>query len=229
MTADQPDWQSYQSSNGAALFRQSGGGPLSSGTVFTGPWRSVFLNATITGGTGTWRVRTQFSLDAANTQVVYTNDSIVGNGVPRIGWMAVVAQYVTITATLLVPSAGDTISVTVAPSLLDSPQASRIVTTAYLGTYETVLTKLTTFPFDAAYSMPGPAVLSLRSNQSSTVWDLKVLSSAGTFTNLFRYQIPQANLTKQYQLTLPDAPIRLQATNFEPHNDSTFDIALSPS
>lgn len=229
MAIDRPDWQTFQSSTGTALYRATGVSPLNSGTIYTGTWHSYFLNATITAGTGVWQVAVSFSLDAANTQVVYSVTSIVGNGARRIGWQSIEAPYMTIVATLLVATAGDQLSLNVVPSLLDSPQASRIVTTPYIQTYETILNKLTTFPFDASYSMPGPAVLTVRSNQTSMIYDLKALNNTGAFTSLMRYQVPTPNLAQQYLLTLPDAPVRIQAGNFENHADATFDIVLSPA
>jgi len=229
MAIDRPDWQTFQSSTGSALYRATGVSPLNSGTIYTGTWHSYFLNATITAGTGVWQVAVSFSLDAANTQVVYSTTSIVGNGARRIGWQSIEAPYMTIVATLLVATAGDQLSLNVVPSLLDSPQASRIVTSTYVQTYETVLTKLTSFPFDAAYSMPGPAVLTVRSNQIFMIYDLKAMNNAGAFVNVMRYQVMTANEARQYLLTLPDAPIRIQAANFEPHADATFDITLSPA
>lgn len=224
----QPDWQRFQSSSGPVLFAATGATPQTSGVVFIGPWRSYFLNATIAAGTGTWRVRVVFSTDSLGTNVVYTADTVVSNGKQRIGWQPVVAQYMSVTATLTTASTGDQISVTVSPSLLDAPQATRIITTPYIVQYEQVLQRNFSLTYDAGYSMPGPAILTLRSNQYTVVYDLQAFGTGGTRSNLYRFQIAEYNQPFQYQVQLPDAPVSIAVSNFEAHADATFDILLSP-
>lgn len=225
----QPDWQRFQSSSGPILYSATGAAPLASGTLFIGPWRSYFLSATITGGTGVFQIQVDFSSDAANTNKIYTVKSIVGNGKQRIGWQPIVAQYMTITTTLTHATAGDAISVQVAPSLLDAPQATRIVTAPYLGFYEGGLQKNTSVNFDGAYIMPGPAVLTIRSNQYSTIYDYSSMDGTGAFNLIQRFQIPMRNQGQQFDLQIPDAPIRINVFNTEAHADSTYDIILSPA
>jgi chorismate mutase len=225
----QPDWQRFQSSSGPVLYAASGAGPLTSGVNFIGPWRSYFLSATITGGTGVWRVRVVFSTDSLGANVVYTADTIVGNGKPRIGWQPVVAQYMSVTATLTTASTGDTISVNVSPSLLDAPQATRIITTPYLSQYEQVLQHSFTITYDATYIMPGPAILTLRSNQYTVIYDVQAMDSSGVKQNLYRYQIAAYNQSFEYDIQLPDAPVSVKVANFEAHADATYDVRLSPA
>src|SRR5690348_8736408 len=172
MAVDQPDWQRFQSSNGSPLATFAGAGPFDSGIFYVGPWRTWFMSATITGGTGVWVVTTTFYADAAGTQQVTQVTSIVGGGQKRLGWQPIVAQYMRIQVALTLASAGDTISVLVVPSLLDSPQATRIVTTPYLVAYEQLLAHGAQGFYFSAYIMPGPAWLSMRTNQYSLIVDI---------------------------------------------------------
>lgn len=224
----QPDWQRFQSSSGPILYSATGAAPLASGTLFTGPWRSYFLSATITGGTGVFQIQVDFSSDSANVNKIYTVKSIVGNGKQRIGWQPMVAQYMTITTTLTHATAGDAISIQIAPSLLDAPQATRIVTAPYFAFYEGLLNKNSSVNFDGAYIMPGPATLTVRSNQYSVVYSLSAMDGTGAFNNVQRYQVAQYNQGFQYAVQVPDAPVRLNVFNTESHADATYDIILSP-
>lgn len=229
MAVDQPDWQRFQSSNGSPLATFNGGGPFDSGIIYVGPWRTWFMSATITGGTGVWAITTTFYADAAGTQQVAQPVSIVGGGQKRIGWQPIVAQYMRIQAVLTLASAGDTLSVLVVPSLLDSPQATRIITTPYLVAYEQLLAHGVQGFYFSAYVMPGPAMFLLRTNQYSLIVDVQQMTNVATFTNIFRFETAVFNQAAPYPLTLPDAPLRFVVFNAEQHADATFDMLLSPA
>lgn len=229
MAVDQPDWQRFQSSNGPPLATLAGGSPLDTGIMYVGPWRSWFMAATITGGTGVWTITTTFYADAAGTITVATATSIVGGGQRRIGWQPVVAQYMRTQAVLTLASAGDALSVVIVPSILDSPQATRIVNTPYLVAYEQLTAKLTQAFYFSAYIMPGPATLLFRANQYSLIIDVQQMTGTATFTNIVRLENAVYNQAVQYNILLPDTPIRVVAFNAEAHADATYDILLSPA
>lgn len=225
----QPDWQRFQSSAGPALYTAAGASPLASGTIFTGPWRSWYMAATVTAGTGVWQITADFATDKLFTNIVATTVSVVAAGIKRIGWQPIVAQYMRITTILTVASAGDTISVKVAPSLLDAPQASRIITAPFIDAYELGLLKGSSNNLDATYSMPGPAILTVRTNVYDVVYDLEQRESTGLFTQLMRYQLDGYNQAYQYNVLLPDQPIRLVVFNASLHAFATYDLILSPA
>jgi len=225
----QPDWQRFQSSSGPSLYMVTGVSPQLSGTLFAGPWRSFFMSATIPGGTGVWQIQVDYASDAANTNIIYTTKTIVGGGIPRIGWQPIVAQYMTFTVTRLVGSAGDTISVNVVPSLLDAPQASRIITTPFVQQYEAILQANFNTTITGSYSCPGPAVLTVRSNAYEMVYDLQSMNAAGAYINLVRYQVAAPQQLYQYNIQLPDAPVRVIPWNTGLHADATYDVSLYPA
>lgn len=224
-----PDWQRFQSSSGPALVSTTAVSPILSGTVYVGPWRSIFMNASISNSAGVWQIQIDYAVDANNTQIVYTTKSLVGNGVPRIGWQPVVGQYATFTITRLVGSPADTMTIVASPSLLDAPQASRILTTPLMNVYENLLGAGFQVFYSTAYSYPGPAVFTLRSNQSGLVVDILAMTNTGTFSNIMRYQTATPNQLGQFTLQLPDAPLKLAPFNTEDHADATYDFLLSPA
>jgi hypothetical protein len=203
--------------------------PILSGTLYVGPWRSIFMNASISNAAGVWQIRIDYAVDANNTQIVYTTTALVGNGVPRIGWQPVVGQYATFTITRLVGNPGDTMTIVASPSLLDAPQASRILTTPLIQRYEDLVGAGFQVFLNAAYSYPGPAVFTLRSNQSGLVVDIRAMNAAGTFDTLMRYQTATPNQLGQFTLQLPDSPLQIAPFNTEAHADATYDAALSPA
>lgn len=224
-----PDWQRFQSSSGPALVSTVGTSPILSGTLYVGPWRSIFMNASGSNAAGVWQIRIDYAVDAGNTQIVYTTKTLVGNNVPRIGWQPVVGQYATFTITRLVGNPGDTINVVASPSLLDAPQASRILTTPLAQQYELLLNAGFQDTVNASYSYPGPAVFTLRSNQAGLVVDIQAMNAAGTFDNVMRYQTATPNQLGQFTLQLPDAPLRVLPFNTEDHADATYDFLLAPA
>jgi len=224
-----PDWQRFQSSSGPALVSTTSVSPILSGTLYVGPWRSIFMNATIPGGTGLWQIQIDYAVDANNTQIVYTTKTLVGNGVPRIGWQPVVGQYATFTITRLIGNPSDTLTVVASPSLLDAPQASRILTTPLLQRFESLLGAGFQVFQNCVYSYPGPAVFTLRSNQVGLVVDIQSMNTGGTFDSVMRYQTAVANQLGQFTLQLPDAPVRLAPFNTEGHADATYDVILAPA
>lgn len=225
----QPDWQRFQSSSGPAMYTALGVSPQLSGTLFAGPWRSFFMSASLPGGNGVWQIQIDYASDAANTNVVYTTKTLVGNGVQRIGWQPIVAQYMTFTVTRLVGAVGTTIKLNVVPSLLDAPQASRIITTPLTQVFEGQLAAGATGFLIATYSMPGPAVLTVRSNLAEMVYDLMVMDNTGTFNPVIRYQVPFVNQLYQYNIQLPDSPVWIRTFNSGDVALSTFDIVLAPA
>lgn len=229
MAVDQPDWQRFQSSNGPPLATLNGASPLDTGIMYVGPWQSWFMAATISGGTGVWTITTNFYADAAGTITVATVTSIVGGGQKRIGWQPVVAQYMRTQAVLTLPSAADALTLVIVPSILPSPQATRIITAPYLVGYELLTARLTQVNFDSTYIMPGPAWFTLRANQYSLVADIQQMTGVGTFANIYRYEIAVYNQAVPYPILLPDAPIRVVIFNAEPHADATYDLMLAPA
>lgn len=224
-----PDWLQTQASTGPALYRATGAAPAPSGTIYTGQWRTYFMAATITGGTGVWQITVDFAQDALNTQKVLSPVTIVGNGVPRIGWQPIVGQYITITPTLTVPSVGDSISITVVPSLLDAPQATRIITTPYVTRFESQQNAQTFTLYNGTYSMPGPALLTTRSNQYYTLYDVQAMDNTGTFNSIMRYQGADVNQANPYPLQIPDKPVLIKISNVEDFAAATFDVILAPA
>jgi len=225
----QPDWQRYQSSTGPILWSVTNSGPTTSATMPVGPWRSWYMRATITGGTGLWAVDTKFTEDPAGTVVVSTNRTVIGNSVFRLGWLPVVAPYVTFTLTLLVASATDKITVFVVPSLLDPPQASRTITTPYVSLLEFNQSAGTFSDHDATFIMPGPARLEVRANMMPVFWDVQQLSDAGVWVVTDRYQPGQINVAQQWDILMPDRPVRVTVNAISKFAVITFDLSLSPT
>jgi len=184
------------------------------------------MSAKVTGGTGIWSVTTDFATDKLFTNIVRTNVSVVQSGVPRLGWQPIVAQYMRVTAVLSTASAGDTLAISIAPSLLDAPQAARIITQPLLSTYENLLAKSTFFDYSAAFSMPGPATLTVRSNVYDITYDLIQVEATGALTFITRYQVDGYNQAQTYPVLLPDQPVKVRVSNVSAFASATYDLLL---
>lgn len=224
----QPDWQLYQSSTGPILWSVTNGGPQVSATLPVGPWRSWYMKATITSGTGVWAVDTNFTEDAAGSISVASNRTVVGNSTFRLGWLPVVAPYITFGLSLLVASTSDRISVIVVPSLLDPPQASNVITSPYLFVFEGNQTHGTFTSHNASYIMPGPVILEARANLMPVYWDVQQMNDTGGWDTYHRYQPGQINVAQQWRLLLPDRPVRVNSTCVASAAAATYDLSLFP-
>ncbi len=69
----------------------------------------------------------------------------------------------------------------------------------------------------------------MRSNIYDMTYDLSREESTGAFTPFMRYQVDGYNQAYQYNVLLPDQPVRLTVSNFSIFAAGTYDINLSPA
>ena len=225
-SSDQPDWQRYQSSSGPPLWVASGVGPLSSGIMYVGPWRSYFLYASNTAGLGVYTLTVTWSTDAAGANVIFTDTIIVGNQVPRYGWRPMLAAYMSVSATHSHVGTGDALTLTIVPSLLESLIGGNAITRPMISQTHDSVAALSVGNFYGAYSMGGRCLLDLAVNHTNCIIWLYSMAGDGTWVSTRIYQPRYANLTYQWEVTLPDAPVYLAVENDATDAYLTFDVHL---
>lgn len=225
----QPDWQRYQSSMGPLLYTYNGSGVANSGILPVGPWRSWFMYAKDTHGAGVWTVSVSWYADAAGTFFITTNSFVVGNSVSRIGWLPMIAPYMRIQAFVSTPAGGDNLQLYTFPSLMESLVGGRYTASTYIRDYEASIAHGFTYSLSATYSMPGSALLTVRSNGYQVLYDMQRLGADGGWTSFYRFQNPEINAAEQYLVSLPDQPVRVQVENAEPYAVVTYDLTLAPT
>lgn len=182
-----------------------------------------------TVGGSVYTVTVTWYLNASGTQVLTTDTIIVGMSIKRIGWRPIVAPYMRIQAVKTGPALIDDISILVIPSTMESLVGGRATQQSYINTYESTVSAGLYTDYTSTYVMAGPALLTLRSNIYYMTFDLAVMDGTGTYNSVMRYQVTEPNMADQYNLLLPDAPVRLRAFNAGLYALATYDIILTPA
>lgn len=225
---DQPDWQRFQSSTGTALLSTVLTGTTTPPVMYVGPWRSWRFTAQDSNATAVWVVNSSWYLDAAATQLIQTEQTIIGKGTKRDAWRPIVGPYLKMTFTLVSSTGAASLTVRIIPSLLESLIGGWATQTPYVELIEVVQATFTSTLHDAAIILPGPALLDIRANVPFFIFDIYAMNAAGTFVQRRRYQLPEPNSSAQYRVTLPDAPIQVNTLNFQLYTAATYTCTLVP-
>lgn len=225
---DQPDWQRYQSSTGTSLLTAVYTGTTTPAIMYVGPWRSWRFTAQDSNATAVWVINSSWYLDAAGTQLIQTEQTIIGKGTKRDAWRPIVGPYLKMTFTLVSSTGVASLTVRIIPSLLESLIGGWATQTPYLELVEQGQAAFTSTLHDAGIILPGPALLDIRANVPFFIFDILVMNTVGTFVQRRRYQLPESNSSFQYRVTIPDAPIQINTLNFSVYCTATYTCTLVP-
>lgn len=225
----QPDWQRYQSSIGQPLYVKSGIAALdTSPWIPVGPWRAIQTKVTPTN-TGVWTLDQNFASDAAGVNPTDSRRIVIGNATPFKAWKSMLGTYVQFVSTLQVPSAGDQLSVTIVPTLMESLAGARGIPGAMLNIFEQQVNHNNFVDQFPTYCAGGPAIITIRTNVYGVTFDLYTLNNAGVYVAQQRWQTLDVNAAMQYAITLPDQQFKIRVTNFALFAKATYDLIVSPA
>lgn len=227
--ADQPDWQRFQSSNAPYLYNEFGAAPVGIQNVYVGPWRAMLLDAGDSGNGEVWDMLITWANDPARTQIVQQVPIILSNGVSFVGWVPVLAPYMTIGVSATVPAVGQSFTGSLLPTLLDPPTQGRYLPRPMISSQSQLLNHNNFANIGALYYSAGPARLTVRTTGYSTTFALQSQASNAAWSTFATYQTGLPNTTETFNVTLPYNPVRLQVTNTEPFQQITFDVRLEPA
>lgn len=227
--ADQPDWQRFQSSNAPYLYNETSAAPVGKQNVYVGPWRAMLLDAGDSGNGEVWDMLITWANDAARTQIVQQVPIILSTGFSFVGWIPVMAPYMTVGVTATVPAAGQQFQGSLLPTLLDPPTQGRYLPRPMISTIGSALNHNNFANNGALYFTAGPARLTVRTTGYSTTFALQSMASNGTWSTFMTYQPGLPNTTVTYEVTLPYNPVRVQVLNSEAFQQITYDLRLEPA
>lgn len=228
----QPDWQRYQSSAGTPLWSQAGiTNDVAFPLQYVGPWKSynIAQNWSTTGTFGTWQFVANFYTDPAGLNNVGFQAITLTNGFGIAGWRPMLGPYMKLNLTKFVAGVGETMDVSVLPSLLEGLVGARGVPTPFINDYEQVMNHNQFSDINANYVYGGPAWLELRQNVFNLTYDLFTADTSGLYTAVRRWRLDVVNEPRQFHVLLPDTHCRIRVTNIEDHATATFDVNLFPA
>lgn len=228
MGYDQPDWQLFQSTVQPYVYQEVSSAPVGLQNYYIGPYRALFVNAFDSGNGEVWDMFLTFANDAARTQIVQQQAIILSTAVAFIGFVPVLAPYLTIGVSATVPAPGQNFHASVTPTLLDPPTLGRYLPRPLISVVGQTLNHNNFTDLFSLYITTGPARLTLRSTGYNVQYDLQAMASNGAWSSIARYWLPERNVAKQFDVTLPYQPVRLEVSNFEGFEQITFDARLEP-
>lgn len=222
----QPDWQRFQSSAATFIYNEAGPAPLGAQHLYVGPWRSLLVDASDSGNGEVWDMFLTWANDKAGTQIVQQVPIILSTGWAFVGFVPVLAPYLSIGVTATVTAPGQSFTCTMTPTLIDPPTLGRFLPRQIAGVYEQALNHNNFTNVGANMIHAGPARITLRTTGFLTTFDLQYMLSNGTWQPRNRYQTEDANLSQVFETTLPYNPVRIQVTNNEAFQQIKFDAAI---
>lgn len=204
--AGQPDWQRFASATGPVLLSQSPGTSGNSGIMYLGPWRSLFVNANTSGLNSSWFLDASYYNDPAGSSLLRTNRMAIDNGKTRIGWITVYSPWIKFTWTFNTGSVTP-LNINVYPNMLDAVMGSHATNIPYITTRTATVNADTAQSIaDCAYSMPGPAIVSLYATAPRMVVTAYTFNGDGSTTAFGQWQLDEPYRPYSLHTSFPDGP-----------------------